>query len=106
MKPRIFSSRNVSAISLILVNIVAVSGQYAFLRDHLPWPWYGAVVFAAALESVALFLAYMSHQALMSLDSSMRLRFSSYGFGGIAGLMNYSHYAVNGDRKSTRLNSS
>jgi hypothetical protein len=86
-------TRIITAIPLILVNIVAVSGQYAFLREHLPWPWYGAVVFAAALESAALFLAYMAHMALMSLDTSMRLRLGAISFALLAGIMNYSHYA-------------
>jgi len=86
----------VTAIPLILVNIVAISGQYAFLRDHLSWPVIGTVVFAAAIESTALFLAYMAHQSLMSQDSSFRLRAGALGFGILAGLMNYSHYSDNG----------
>jgi hypothetical protein len=86
----------VTAIPLILVNIVAISGQYAFLRDHLSWPVIGTVIFAAAIESTALFLAYMAHQSLMCQDSSLRLRLGALGFGILAGLMNYSHYAVNG----------
>jgi hypothetical protein len=90
------ASAVITAIPLILVNIVAVSGQYAFLRDHLSWPVYGIAIFAAAIESTALFLAYMAHASLMALDSSMRLRLGAIGFGILAGFMNYSHYAING----------
>jgi hypothetical protein len=86
----------VTAVPLILVNIVAISGQYAFLREHLPWPAIGAIIFAAALETVAIYLAYMAHVALLANDSAMRLRLSSYAFGLIAGAMNYSHYAPDG----------
>jgi hypothetical protein len=89
-------ARIITAVPLILVNVVAVSGQYVFLREHLPWPWYGAVIFAAALESVALYLAYMAHMALISLDSSMRLRLGAIGFGLLAGILNYSHYSADG----------
>jgi hypothetical protein len=83
----------VTAIPLVLVNVVAFSGQYAYIKDHVTWLPIGQVVFAVALESVALFLAYMAHQALMSEDSAYGLRISSYAFGAVIGLMNYSHYA-------------
>lgn len=88
--------RILTAIPLILVNIVAVSGQYAFLREHMTWPVYGVAIFAAALESTALYLAYMAHESLIRNDSSLRLRLASYGFGLIAGIMNLSHYSPHG----------
>jgi hypothetical protein len=93
---KIKASTVITAIPLILVNIVAVSGQYAFLREHLSWPVYGAAIFAAALESTALYLAYMAHQSLMNLDSSMRLRLGAITFGLLAGIMNASHYRSHG----------
>lgn len=82
-----------AGIPLVLVNIVAFAGQFAYIRDNIQWPLAGQVVFALALESIALFLTYMAHEALMAEDSAYGLRILSYLFGGIIGLMNYSHYA-------------
>jgi hypothetical protein len=86
----------ITALPLVLVNVVAVSGQYGFIKDHTTWPVYGVAIFAAALESVALYLAYMAHASLMQNDSALRLRLAAYSFGLIAGVLNYSHYAPDG----------
>lgn len=83
----------VTAIPVILVNVVATTGQYMYLRDHLPWPMFGIITFAAALESVALYLAYMAHKALIAMDNSFKLRMGAFMFGLLAGFMNYSHYS-------------
>ena len=83
----------ITAIPVILVNVVATTGQYMYLRDHLPWPMFGIITFAAALESVALYLAYMAHKALIAMDNSFKLRAGAFMFGLLAGFMNYSHYA-------------
>lgn len=88
----------IAAIPLILVNAVAFAGQFAYIRDHVHWILAGQIAFALALESVALFLAYMSHEALMAEDSAYGLRILSYLFGGIIGAMNYSHYSGTGMR--------
>jgi hypothetical protein len=87
------ASGYLAVVPLILVNFVAVSGQLAFLRDHLSWGLPGDIVFAAALESIAVYLAYHAHIALIGNDSALRLRLASYGFGLAIGAMNYSHYA-------------
>jgi hypothetical protein len=84
------------AAPLILVNAVAVFGQFSYLQDHLNWPLPGIIVFAAALESIALYLAYMAHLSLISLDSSIRLRLGALTFGIIAGYMNATHYEHDG----------
>ena len=81
--------------AIIAVNIVAFAGQLGFIRDHLQWPLAGDILFAGALESIAIFLAYHAHLALISNDSATRLRLASYGFGLIIGLLNYTHYSVN-----------
>jgi hypothetical protein len=86
----------IAAVPIILVNVIAFSGQLAFLRDHLSWPLPGLIMFAAALESIALYLAFMSHEALMAEDASFRLRMGSYAVAFIVGLMNYSHYSPDG----------
>jgi hypothetical protein len=80
-------------IPLLLVNIVAFGGQFGYIQEHIAWFLAAQIVFALALESVALFLAYMANQALMSEDTALGLRLASYAFGFIIGFMNYSHYA-------------
>jgi hypothetical protein len=81
------------AMPVMLVNAVAFSGQLAFLRDHLAWTLAGQVMVAAALESVAVYLAYHAHVAQLANDSSLRLRLASYLFALVIATMNYSHYA-------------
>lgn len=83
----------ITIVPIILVNAVALTGQFAFLRDHLSWGIPGDIVFAAALESVAIYLAYHAHAALIADDSAFRLRFASYAFAFVIGAMNYSHYS-------------
>lgn len=80
-------------IPLLLVNSVAFAGQLAFLRDHLGWPLPGDIAFALALESIAVYLAYHAHVALLADDSALRLRLAAYGFAAVIGAMNYSHYS-------------
>jgi len=67
-----------------------------FWRTHLPWPLPADVVFAIALESIAVFLAFHAHLAQLADDSALKLRLASYGFGAIIGVLNASHYLVNG----------
>lgn len=92
-KPRVSATALVTAVPIIFVNIVAFAGQYGYIHDHLNWPTIGQVIMALALESIAIFLAYMAHQALMAEDTAYGLRMASYAFGVLIGLMNYSHYA-------------
>lgn len=92
-------SRTVAAaVPLILVNVVAFSGQLAFLRSHLHWPLAGQVIMAVALESVAVFLALHAQVAALANDSALRLRLSSYAFAAVIGAMNYSHWSAPGWR--------
>lgn len=88
----------VAGIPLVLVNAIAFSGQLGFIRDHIHWPLAGQIAFAAALESIALFLAYAAHDALMQEDSALRLRLASYGVALLVGVLNYSHYAHGWDK--------
>jgi hypothetical protein len=85
-------------VPVVLVNAVAFAGQLAFLRDHLPWPLAGQLMMAAALESVAVYLAYHAHVAALANDSALRLRLAAYGFALVIATMNYSHYAGPGWR--------
>lgn len=89
----------IAAIPIIGVNITAFTGQFAFMRDHIhTWPLAGIVMLAATLESIAVYLAYEAHSALIKGDSSFMLRMSSYLFGAGIGALNYSHYALPGFR--------
>jgi len=81
-----------AAIPVVLVNAVAFIGQYGFLRQHLPWIVPGVVMFAVALESIAIYLAWHAHMAQLANDSSARLRLASYSIALVIGAMNYSHY--------------
>jgi hypothetical protein len=87
-----------AAVPLLLVNIVAFSGQLSYLRGHLRWPLAGQVTVALALESIAVFLALHAHVAALANDSALRLRLAAYAFAVAIGVMNYSHFAAPGWR--------
>ena len=87
-----------AAIPVTGVNIVAFYGQLSYLRDHLAAPAAVQVLTAAVLESIAVYLAWMSHLALVSGDSAFRLRLASYLFALVIAAMNYSHFAGPGWR--------
>lgn len=88
--------RAVSVCPIILVNGVAFGGQLGWAHDHLQsWHIAGQIVFALALESVAIFLAYNAFLAEKVNDTALRLKLASYAYGLLVGLLNYSHYARN-----------
>lgn len=82
-----------AAVPVVLVNSVAFIGQFEFLHAHVPWILPGQVLFAVALESVAVYLAGHAHIAKMANDSSGRIMASAYLFALVIAAMNYSHYA-------------
>lgn len=82
-----------AAVPVALVNGTAFIGQFEFLHAHVPWILPGQILFAVALESVAIYLAWHAHIARMSNDSSGRITLSAYGFALVIASMNYSHYA-------------
>jgi hypothetical protein len=100
-------------VPLILTNTVAVFGQVGWAHDHLhvaslpsvpgySWASYGvtavnfavALMFAAVIESIGLYLSAEAHAALLHRDPALKLRLASYAMGGVAGAINYSHYAA------------
>lgn len=83
-----------AAIPVAMVNGTAFIGQFAFLRQHVPWVFPGQVLIAVTIEIVAVYLAWHAHLAAMSNDSSGRLKAGAYSFAQVVGLMNYSHYAA------------
>lgn len=80
-------------LPLVLVNTAAVYGQAGWSYDHLIHNWIVAVLFAAAVESIGVYLAFEAHAALMAGDASARLRTGSYLIGLLAGVLNYAHFA-------------
>jgi hypothetical protein len=87
----------ITTIPLLIVNTIAITGQYIFWRAHLPtFPAIAALGFALALESISVFIAYHAHLAELSNDSAFRLRFSSVAAGLVIGLLNGSHFLING----------
>jgi hypothetical protein len=98
--PRIDLERWVPLPPLVLVNIVAVYGQYGWAEANLPGITVGgatlplwAVLFAAALESIAIYLSYEAHKARMAGDSSAKLWAAAYAVAFLAGALNYWHLA-------------
>lgn len=85
-------------LPLLFVNAFAVVGQAGFAHDHLHWQLLAAAGFAATLESIALYIGYHAHAALMAGDSAMKLRLASYLMGAVIGGINYDHYAAPGGK--------
>ena len=79
------------AIPVILVNAVAFGAQLGFWSAHLPSVAQAALV-ALALESIAIYLAYLAHVAQLADDSALRLRLAAYGMALLIGVLNYSHF--------------
>jgi hypothetical protein len=91
------NSRNtLLAVPLILINAAALYGQASWSSANLThsWPW--ALVLAAALEGVGVFLAAEAHHARMAGEAALRLRLGSYGVAGVVGLANFLHWRAAG----------
>jgi len=85
-----------AAVPIVLVNAVATGAQLGFWRAHLTAAQ--AVLVALALESIAIYLAWMSHLAQLADDSALRLRLAAYSFALVIGALNYSHFMLPGWR--------
>lgn len=94
--------RYVPYVPLVLVNMVAMVGQFSWALVHLSQ--FGkdaslvrvtaAVLFAATAESIALVLQYHANQALRNRDSATGLYLAAFGVAGLVASVNYSHYAT------------
>lgn len=86
---------------LLLVNGAAVGGQLAYAYDQTPAEWHAAarvavaVGVAAAAESVALYVGWHAHDALLAgaRTTAARLRRASYAIALVMAAVNYSHFA-------------
>lgn len=86
------------AVPLVLVNSAAVWGQAGWAFESITRGGaFGAVIavlFALAVESIGVYLAWESHESLMADQSSAMLRFGSYGIGLLVGVLNYLHFSA------------
>lgn len=99
---QVWAARFVPFMPLVLVNALAVFGQLGWGRHNLTQVgenadslsrWMIAVLFAATLESIALFLAFYANRALDRGDSATALYLGAFGVAAIVAGVNYSHYA-------------
>ena len=82
-------------VPVVLVNGFAVYGQAGWALEHLSGHLAVAVLFAVALESTAVYLAWEAHSSLMAGDAALKLRVASYLVAGLVGALNYSHWSAN-----------
>jgi len=85
--------RAVPYLPLVLVNTLAVRGQLGWGQDNLAGGIWIALLFAGALESIALFLQYFGNRALARRDSANALYLAAFAVAGVVAWINYSHYA-------------
>lgn len=83
-------------VPLVLVNAAAIWGQAGWANTNLHHGWIVAVLFALAVESIGMYLAFEAHDALMADQGSGLLRIGSYGVGLLAGTLNYLHFRPEG----------
>lgn len=79
--------------AIVGVNAVAVAGQVTAFHQGLGWPLPGAVGAAAVVESIAIYVGWHAHVALIEGDSVFRLRVTSYSIAALVAALNYHHYA-------------
>ncbi|QLQ38014.2 hypothetical protein [Micromonospora robiginosa] len=85
---------------LLLVNAAAVGGQtgYAITRTPESWPAPArlavALVYAATVESIALYVNWHAHDALMhrATGTATEMRRRAYLIAAVVAAMNYSHF--------------
>ncbi|MEV6154885.1 hypothetical protein AB0L53_31550 [Nonomuraea sp. NPDC052129] len=87
---QVASRLSVMSVTNVGVNAVAVAGQ--FLVFHaLTWPLMLAVLGAAIVESVGVYVSWHAHVARREGDSAWATRMMSYLIGAAAGYLNYTH---------------
>lgn len=85
------------AVPLVLVNAVAVWGQAGWAYEHIAHGIIAiALLFALAVESIGIYLAWESHESLMADQASFALRAGSYSMGLLAGVLNFLHFSSPG----------
>jgi hypothetical protein len=84
--------------AIVGVNAVAVVGQVSSFTapvagNGFGWSLWQALCVAAVVESIAIYVGWHAHVALIEGDSVMRLRLTSYAIAAGVGALNYHHYA-------------
>ncbi|MEU4410802.1 hypothetical protein AB0F88_40380 [Streptosporangium sp. NPDC023963] len=82
--------------AIVGVNLVAIVGQVAAFHEGFEWSMPVALGAAAVIESIAIYVGWHAHTALIEGDSVVRLRAASYFIALVVGGLNYSHYAGEG----------
>ncbi|MEH1125034.1 hypothetical protein [Micromonospora sp. CPCC 206061] len=89
-------------VPLFIVNGAAVYGQIAYAYEDIApadWPSQAklalSVLFAAAVESIAIYVGWHAHDALLSkaTATAARLRRASYAIAAAVAAINYAHFA-------------
>lgn len=97
----------ITVAPLLIVNALTVYGQLAYAYEDVApsaWPPLFRVIlaigFAAAVESVALYIQWHAHDALLlrSHSTARSLRRTSFLVALVVGAMNYSHFTVKLDK--------
>jgi hypothetical protein len=93
--------RAIPYVPLMIVNSAALIGQFSWALDHLAVGDPGtfvriisSVIYAIAVESIALFLQYYANRALKNRDSAGMLYLSAFLVAGMVSLINFSHFHV------------
>jgi hypothetical protein len=79
--------------AIVGVNLVAIIGQVTAFNEGFKWSLPVALGAAAVIESIAIYVGWHAHTALIEGDSVIRLRGASYLIAAVVGGLNYSHYA-------------
>ena len=94
-------------VPLLIVNSAAVYGQIAYAYTSIAPPEWAtsyrlalSVLFAAAVESIAVYVGWHAHDALLSgaTATAARLRRASYLLAAAVAGINYAHFAAPGMR--------
>lgn len=83
----------VLVVPIVLVNGFAAYGQAMWAHANITGGWPVAILFAAALESIALYLAAEAHAAMLSGDAALMRRAASYAAASLVGVLNWLHWA-------------
>lgn len=88
------------AVPLVVANALAMLGQFLYAYDALRlfMPGLAATLVAAAaacaVESIALVLSAIAHEARMDGDASLPTRLAAYAIAAAAGAMNWAHWSA------------
>lgn len=80
-------------IPLVLVNAAAIWGQAGWAYEKLAAGIVVAVLFAVAVESIGVYLAWEAHEARLGDREYFGKQLASYAVGAFAGYVNYQHFA-------------